>query len=82
MVQIVFTKIFQLDKDKLPTDNEASWLYSLTKNETLNFLRKKKQELNLDEIYYIPVEDKKLNAIIDNDSYNRLISKLNKTEQE
>ena len=37
IVQIVFLKIFQMDKSKLPTNNEASWLYSLTKNETLNY---------------------------------------------
>ena len=82
IVQIVFLKIFQIDKSKLPTNNEASWLYSLTKNETLNYLRKKKQELNLDEIYYISEEDKELNKIIDNDSYNRLIAKLDKKGQE
>lgn len=82
IVQIVFMKIFQIDKNKLPTINEASWLYSLTKNETLNYLRKKKQEINLDEIYYISEEDKELNKIIDNDSYNRLITKLDKQAQE
>ena len=82
IVQIVFLKIFQIDKSKLPTNNEASWLYSLTKNETLNYLRKKKKELNLDEFYYISEEDKELSKIIDNDSYNRLISKLDKQAQE
>ena len=82
IVQIVFMKIFQMDKSKLPTNNEASWLYSLTKNETLNYLRKKKQEINLDEIYYISEEDKELNRVIDNDSYNRLIAKLDKQGQE
>ena len=82
IVQIVFMKIFQIDKNKLPTSNEASWLYSLTKNETLNYLRKKKQEINLDEIYYISEEDKELNKIIDDDSYNRLIIKLDKQAQE
>ena len=82
IVHIVFLKIFQMNKSKLPTNNEASWLYSLTKNETLNYLRKKKQELSLDEIYYISEEDKELNKIIDNDSYNRLIAKLDKQGQE
>ena len=82
IVQIVFMKIFQIDKNKLPTINEASWLYSITKNETLNYLRKKKQEINLDEIYYISEEDKELSKIIDNDSYNRLITKLDKKAQE
>ena len=82
VVQIVFLKIFQTNKDKLPTANEASWLYSLTKNETLNYLRKKKLEVNIDEIYYMSEEDNELNKIIDNDSYNRIITKLDKQAQE
>ena len=82
VVQIVFLKIFQTDKNKLPTANEASWLYSLTKNETLNYLRKKKLEVNIDEIYYMSEEDNELNKIIDNDSYNRIITKLDKQAQE
>ena len=36
IVQIVFEKIYSIDKDKLPTRNESSWLYSVTKNETIN----------------------------------------------
>ena len=28
IVQIVFEKIYSIDKDKLPTRNESSWLYS------------------------------------------------------
>lgn len=82
IVQIVFMKIFQMDKNKLPTTNESTWLYSLTKNETLNYLRNKKQEVNLDEIYYITEEDKELSKIIDEDNYNRIIAKLNKQERE
>lgn len=82
IVQIVFMKISQIDKNNLPTVNEASWLYSLTKNETLNYLRKKKQEIDIDEIYYIAEEDKEINKIIDDDSYNKIIAKLNKQEQE
>ena len=82
VVQIVFMKIFQMDKNKLPITNESSWLYSLTKNETLNYLRKRKQDVNLDEVYYMTEEDKELNKIIDNDNYNRIIAKLNKQERE
>ncbi|MCI8518840.1 MAG: hypothetical protein HFJ51_01620, partial [Clostridia bacterium] len=37
IVQIVFLKIFRLEKEKLPTKNAATWAYSVTKNETLNF---------------------------------------------
>lgn len=82
IVQIVFAKIFEMDKEKLPTNNETSWLYSLTKNETLNYLRKQKENVSLDDIYYIAEEDKELNKIIEKDKYNRIISKLNEQERE
>lgn len=82
IVQKVFTKLWRIEKDKLPTNNEASWLYSMTKNETLNFLRNQKEEHDIDEIYYIVNEDKELNEIIEKDTYNRIISRLNKEEQE
>ena len=82
ILQIVFTKIFEMDKEKLPTNNETSWLYSLTKNETLNYLRKQKEDVSLDDIYYIAEEDEELNKIIEKDKYNRIISKLNEQERE
>ena len=82
IVQIVFAKIFEMDKEKLPTNNETSWLYSLTKNETLNYLRKQKEDVNLDDIYYIAEEDEELSKIIEKDKYNRIISKLNEQERE
>ena len=82
ILQIVFTKIFEMDKEKLPTNNETSWIYSLTKNETLNYLRKQKEDVSLDDIYYIAEEDEELNKIIEKDKYNRIISKLNEQERE
>ena len=82
IIQIVFAKIFEMDKEKLPTNNETSWLYSLTKNETLNYLRKQKEDVNLDDIYYIAEEDEELKKIIEKDKYNRIISKLNEQERE
>lgn len=82
IVQTVFTKIYSLDKNKLPNTNEASWLYSITKNETINFLKKKDNNVNLDDIYEIENTDNDINRIIDQDGYNRLISKLNNKEKE
>ena len=38
ITQIVFSKIYSLNTEKLPTKNYASWLYSLTKNETISYL--------------------------------------------
>lgn len=81
VVQIVFSKIWNMKKENFPKSNEASWLYSLTKNETLNLLRKEKSTVNIDELYYIS-DDKNLNDIIDKDTYNRILSRLDEKEQE
>lgn len=81
VVQIVFSKIWNMKKENLPKSNEASWLYSLTKNETLNLLRKEKSTVNIDEVYYIS-DDENLNDIIDKDTYNRILSRLDEKEQE
>jgi len=82
ITQIVFTKIWNMNTNNLPTSNEASWLYSITKNETLNFLRKQKNTVNLEEVYYINNDDKEINEIIEKDTYNRIIAKLDEKEQE
>ena len=36
VVQKVYTKIWDIENEKLPKNNEASWLYTLTKNEALD----------------------------------------------
>ena len=82
IVQTIFTKIYKLEKEKLPKESEASWLYSFSKNASLNFLRTKKDDLNIDEIYYIASECDELNEIIQKDTFNKIISNLNKKEQE
>lgn len=82
IVQIVFEKIYSIDKDKLPTRNESSWLYSVTKNETINYLNKKKNHIEIEEIYEIEDNNNEINELINKDSYNRLIGKLNENEKE
>lgn len=82
IVQIVFEKIYSIDKDKLPIRNESSWLYSVTKNETINYLNKKKNHIELEEIYELEDNNNEINELINKDSYNRLIGKLNENEKE
>ena len=72
VVQTVFTKIYTLEKDKLPKDKIGSWLYSVTKNETLLLLRKKDNSVNLEDIYSIKDENNEIYKFISQDSYNRL----------
>ena len=33
IIQTVFSKLYTIDQDKLPNDKEATWLYTVTKNE-------------------------------------------------
>lgn len=82
MMQIVFAKIQELDKTKLPSNKEMTWLYTLTKNETLNYLKKKKGEVSLENIYKIENKNDEIDKKIDHIEFNRLISKLNEKEQE
>ena len=82
VMQIVFEKIQTIDKTKLPSDKEMIWLYTLTKNETLNYLKKKKGEISLETIYEIENKDNEIDKKIDSIEFNRLISKLNEKEKE
>lgn len=80
--QAVFTKLFQLDANKLPTSNALSWLYTVTKNNALLILRKKSNNINLNDAYEIEDTNNEINDLIDIESYNKLISRLNNKEKE
>lgn len=82
VTQIVFEKIYSMDKENLPTKNETSWIYSVTKNETLNYFKSNRNNINLDDIYEIEDNNQEISKIIDQENYNRLISKLNDNEKE
>ncbi len=82
VVQSVFSKILALDKEKLPTIKCASWLYEVTKNESILIYRKKKDTVEIEQIYDIEDKDNEINKVIDKIQYNRLISKLNDKEKE
>lgn len=82
VVQTVFSKLYILEKDKLPTDKIGTWLYTVTKNEALLLLRKNNNDVNLDTIYDLEDENNEIDKFINKDSYNRLINGLNQKEQE
>lgn len=65
IVHEVFTKIYKIDKSKLPQNNEASWLFTVSKNEAYMFLRKSKPNISIEEIYEISAENNN-----DNNSWN------------
>lgn len=82
IVQSVFIKLHTLDKSKLPENNITCWIYTLTKNETLQFLRNQKNNIDLDSIYDLEDTNNEINKLIDKETYNKLISKLSTKEKE
>ena len=83
VTQNIFAKIYSLKKDKLPTSKEATWLYTITKNEAISYYRKEKTNVTLEEIYEVKeAECKELQNIIDKEKYEKLISGLSVKEKE
>ena len=72
----------ELPINMLPTKNEASWIYSLTKNTSISFLRKKRNYLNIEDIYELENKNSEIEEIIEKDLYKRLLKKLNNNEKE
>lgn len=82
IVQNVFMKIYEINKSRLPTHMESSWLYTLTKNETISFIRAKKCDVSLEEIYEIEDVNDDIEKIISKEAYNKIICKLDSVEKE
>lgn len=82
VTQSIFAKIYKLEKDKLPNKKETSWLYTVTKNEAITYLRKKKNNVLIEDLYELEDDNNEINKLIDRISYNNLIKKLNNKEKE
>lgn len=72
----------QLSTDKLPTINELSWLYTVTKNQTIEYIRKQRDCVDIDALYDIANQESEIDEIIDIDSYNKIIDSLEDKEKE
>ena len=77
----IFTKIYKLPVDKLPSDSEASWMYTVSKNESFLYLRKSKPNICLDEVYEIPSDSSDIDGVIDSEFYNKIMSGLKEDEK-
>lgn len=82
VTQIIFSRIYELPKEKLPENYEASWLYKVSKNETLQYIRKAKSEITLEDIYDVYDTTNNIDEIIDTETYKKMISGLNDKEKE
>lgn len=82
VTQDVFVKIYNMNKSVLPERKEWSWIYTVTKNLSIDYIRKHKKTLCLDELYYCEDRNYELEKIVNIDAYNRLIKGLKQREQE
>ena len=82
IMQMVFIKIYHMPKHLLPRENELNWLYKVTKNVAIDYIKKNKKTVNIDDIYTISDSQDPILASIDKISYNQIISHLTKRDQE
>lgn len=82
VMQNVFTKIYQLPVSRLPERHEASWLYTVAKNEAITKLRSTKENFDIETVYNVETPNNEIEKIIEDDKYNKIIDKLSKKEQE
>lgn len=82
VLQNVFVKIFKLDNEKLPTKSHLSWLYSVAKNETINYIKRNSKEKNYESLYEITDNDTEIEKVLDKEYFNKLIENLPPKQQE
>lgn len=82
VLQNVFVKIFKLDNEKLPNKSHLSWLYSVAKNETINYIKKHSKEKNYESLYEITDNDTEIEKVLDKEYFNKLIENLPPKQQE
>lgn len=82
VIHNVMYKLLRLDSSKFPSQNGLSWLYTVTKNEALMFLRSAPLWECIDESIPAIEEDKHIRELVDMDSFQRMISGLNDTQRQ
>lgn len=80
----VVEKLLSIKASSLPKANEAGWLYTVVKNESIDLLKKKSDILPIDESYIVSheFEANEIDALIDMDSYQKMIKNLDPRRQE
>lgn len=83
VTQNVFEKIYKLPNEKLANNFESTWLYTVTKNESLQYIRKNKFNISLDEnIDAIKSENNELENVTENEDYKKIVKNLNKKKEQ
>lgn len=81
VMQNVFIKIVNLSEEKLPSKYEASWLYSVTKNEAISYIRKNKETMPIEDCAE-KVKKDEIEEVMQKESYEKMISSLEQKEKQ
>lgn len=86
MTQSVFEKILKMKEEDFPTEYESSWLYTVSKNECLQLIRKTKahqnEYQNEEVLENVKSDSNELEDAIENEDYNKIVKKLNKKQEQ
>lgn len=82
ITQNVFEKIYKLPTDKMPTEYESSWLYSVSKNESLQYIGKNKFSCSDENLSNLKSNKNEIDDVIENEYYNKLVKKLDKKQEQ
>ena len=83
VAQTVFEKIYKLPNEKIASSYESTWLYTVTKNEAIQYLRKSKFSLPLDEnLNELESGKNEIRTIEESEDYKKLVKKLNKKQEQ
>ncbi len=83
VAQTVFEKIYKMPSEKIASEFESTWLYTVAKNEVIQFIRKNNNNLPLDDqLYEIEDKNNNINDIIENEEYNSYVKKLDSKQEQ
>lgn len=83
VAQTVFEKIYKLPNEKIASSYESTWLYTVAKNESIQFIRKNKFNLPLDEqLNNIFDEKNEIDDVVESEEYQNLVKKLDKKQEQ
>lgn len=81
IVQNVILRLMATDRANFPLKNQASWLYTVVKNETLMYLRKEKNKLSAEELS-LSFKERSIDDFVDMDEYYSMLKGLSEEQKQ
>jgi len=81
VVQLVMSKLYTMPKELFPDSHELTWLYTVTKNEALQLIRKEHFHVPIDDVLDLAAEKDEISKAIDMDEYRSMIKSLDDQSQ-